>query len=103
MCTHSGIEPVRNWSEIGNRKLENLLTNLARCSFQIDGKTTFKDEFVTCGGVELKDLNTSTLEHNHIKKLYFCGEVLNIDGITGGFNFQSAWSTAHIVSQNVLK
>ena len=64
----------------------------------VNGKTTFKEEFVTCGGISLKSLNIKNLESKHIKNLYF-GEILDIDGITGGFNFQAAWTTAFIASK----
>lgn len=101
LCQISGIEPIRNWSEIGNKKSNALLKNLLQSEFEISGKTTFKEEFVTCGGIEMSQLNTNTLEHKTIKKLFFCGEILNVDGITGGFNFQSAWSTAWVVSQSI--
>lgn len=101
LCQLSEIEPIRNWSEIGNKKSNALLNTLLQSEFDISGKTTFKEEFVTCGGIEMSQLYTNTLEHKTIKKLFFCGEVLNIDGITGGFNFQSAWSTAWVVSQSL--
>lgn len=101
LCQYSEIESIRNWSEIGNKKLQKLIENLTACEFQIEGKTTFKEEFVTCGGVSLSQLHNNSLEHKTINRLFFCGEVLNIDGITGGFNFQSAWSTAWLVAQNI--
>lgn len=103
LCQYSEIEPIRNWSEIGNKKLELLITNLTSCEFNIEGKTTFKDEFVTCGGVDFENIDIQKLEHKFIKGLFFCGEVLNMDGITGGYNFQAAWSSAWIVSQNIMK
>ena len=65
----------------------------------VNGKTTFKEEFVTCGGVSLESINFKTMESKHIKNLYFAGEILDIDGITGGFNFQAAWTTAFIASK----
>jgi predicted flavoprotein YhiN len=66
----------------------------------MEGKTTFKEEFVTCGGVNLKEIDFKTMQSKLVPNLFFCGEVLNIDGITGGFNFQNAWSTAWVCSQN---
>ena len=65
--------------------------------------TPFKDEFVTCGGISLKAVNPSTLESRHVPRLYFAGEVLDIDGITGGFNFQAAWTTAYTVASSITK
>lgn len=66
------------------------------------GKTTFKEEFVTSGGINLKEVNFKTMESKKVPHLFFCGEVLNIDGITGGFNFQNAWSTAWIAAKNII-
>jgi hypothetical protein len=66
----------------------------------MEGKTTFKEEFVTCGGVNLKEIDFKTMQSKLVPNLFFCGEVLNIDGITGGFNFQSAWSTAWLCAEN---
>ena len=67
----------------------------------MQGKTTFKEEFVTCGGISLKEINFKTMQSKLVPNLFFCGEVLNIDGITGGFNFQNAWSTAWICAQSI--
>jgi predicted flavoprotein YhiN len=74
---------------------------LIRCPFQIKGKTTFKEEFVTCGGVDLKEIDLETMESKKVQGLYFAGEVLNIDGETGGFNFQAAWSTAFVAAKSI--
>ncbi|TAE75960.1 MAG: NAD(P)/FAD-dependent oxidoreductase [Bacteroidetes bacterium] len=78
-------------------KLIELLTN---DTYQVKGKTTFKEEFVTCGGVSLEDVNHNTMESKKIKNLFFAGEVLDIDGITGGFNFQAAWTTGFLAGKN---
>jgi predicted flavoprotein YhiN len=77
------------------------MESLIRCPFQIKGKTTFKEEFVTCGGVDLKSINIETMESKTMQGLYFAGEILNIDGETGGFNFQSAWTTAWVAAQHI--
>jgi predicted Rossmann fold flavoprotein len=100
LCEISEIEESRIWSEIGQKQLNRLIEHLIRCPFQIRGKTTFKEEFVTCGGVDLKEINPETMESRVVKNLYFAGEVLNIDGETGGFNFQAAWSTAFIAARS---
>ena len=78
------------------RKLIELLT---KDIYQVSGKTTFKEEFVTCGGVSLESINIKTMQSKIIDDLYFAGEVLDIDGITGGYNFQSAWSTGYIAGK----
>jgi hypothetical protein len=68
---------------------------------QIEGRAPFKDEFVTCGGISLASVNPTTLESRKVPRLYFAGEVLDIDGVTGGFNFQAAWTTAFVVARSI--
>ena len=74
---------------------------IARGTFQIQGKGVFKEEFVTCGGVKLSEVNFQTMESRRCPGLYFAGEVLDIDGVTGGFNFQSAWTTGWLAGQAI--
>lgn len=90
------------WGSL-NRKELNRLTNLLSGgdTYQIAGRAAFKDEFVTCGGIALSAVNPSTLESRHVPRLFFAGEILDIDGITGGFNFQAAWTTAYTVAQAI--
>jgi predicted flavoprotein YhiN len=76
----------------------NQLTN---GEFQVNGKSTFKEEFVTAGGIDLKEINFKTMESKLHKDLFFAGEILNIDAITGGFNFQNAWTSGFIVAENI--
>ena len=87
------------WAELNKKDVNRLVNILLNDTYQIAGRAPFKDEFVTCGGISLKAINPSTLESKHIPHLYFAGEVLDIDGITGGFNFQAAWTTAYTVAQ----
>jgi predicted Rossmann fold flavoprotein len=101
LCEHAAIEENRIWSELAQKNLNKLIEYLIRCPFQIKGKTTFKEEFVTCGGVDLKEVDLLTMESKKVKNLFFAGEVLNIDGETGGFNFQSAWTTAFIAARSI--
>lgn len=101
LCNSAGIDNSKPWAEIGKPALQNLTKLLFKSDFTMHGKTTFKEEFVTCGGVNLKEVDFKTMQSKKVPGLFFCGEVLNIDGITGGFNFQSAWSTAWICAQNV--
>ena len=89
------------WGEISKKDINRLVNVLCNDTYQIAGRAAFKDEFVTCGGVSLKAINPSTLESRHVPHLYFAGEVLDIDGITGGFNFQAAWTTAYTVAQSI--
>lgn len=90
------------WGSL-NRKELNRLGNLLSGGdqYQIVGRAAFKDEFVTCGGVALTAVNPSTLESRHVPRLFFAGEILDIDGITGGFNFQAAWTTAYTVARAI--
>ena len=68
--------------------------------YEVRGKTTFKEEFVSCGGINLSDINMNTMESKLHKGVYFAGEILNIDGVTGGFNFQAAWTTGYLAGKN---
>ena len=98
-----GIHADETWAEITKKKLQNLAQQLTVSYFEVDGKSTFKEEFVTAGGVDLKEVNFKTFESKKCSGLYFAGEVLNIDAITGGFNFQNAWTGAFMVAQAITK
>lgn len=98
-----GIQKERRWAELSNKTLNQLIQELMQGSYQISGKGVFKDEFVTCGGVNLKEINFKTMESRCCPGLYFAGEVLDIDGVTGGFNFQSAWTTGWIAGNAIAK
>lgn len=100
-CELSEIEPEKIWSEVSNKQINRLVEQLVHSVFHIQGKTTFKEEFVICGGVELSEIDGRTMESKRVPNLYFAGEVLNIDGETGGFNFQNAWSTAHCAARAI--
>ncbi len=97
----AGISETLTWADATRENLQNLANQLTAGIFEVDGKSTFKEEFVTAGGVDLKEVNFKTFESRKIDGLYFAGEVLNIDAITGGFNFQNAWTGGFIVSQNL--
>lgn len=84
------------WADLPAKNTNKLLEALIRAQVEVKGKTTFKEEFVTCGGVDLSTVNMRTLESKLVPGLYFAGEVLDIDGVTGGFNFQAAWTTAYL-------
>jgi len=100
LITLAGLEE-RTWAEAPQKNLNKLMESLIRCPFSIRGKTTFKDEFVTAGGVDLVEIDPETMESRKFKGLYFAGEVLNIDGETGGFNFQAAWSTSWVAATSI--
>ena len=91
------------WAELNKKDVNRLVNVLMNDTYQMAGRAPFKDEFVTCGGVSLKAINPSTLESRHVPCLYFAGEVLDIDGVTGGFNFQAAWTTAYTVARSIAQ
>ena len=96
-----GVRSQIRWSEMSRKDMNRLTNTLVNATYPVVGRAPFKDEFVTCGGVSLKSTNPATLESRHVPHLYFAGEVLDIDGITGGFNFQAAWTTAYVVQQSI--
>lgn len=97
----SGINSDIKWADISKKNLSDLAIQLTNGQFQVNGKSTFKEEFVTAGGIDLKEINFKTMESKLHKNLYFAGEILNIDAITGGFNFQNAWTGAFIIAENI--
>lgn len=95
----SELQPSRRWLELGKKNIHKLVTVLTHDVYEVNGKTTFKEEFVTCGGVSLKSIHMNTMESRVCKNLYFAGEVMDIDGITGGYNFQAAWTTGYMAGR----
>ena len=93
------ISKETTWSQVGKKPFNKLLNILTNDEYSVSGKTTFKEEFVTCGGVSLESINMKTMESKALPNLYFTGEVIDIDGITGGYNFQAAWTTAFIAGK----
>ena len=93
-----GERAQNRWQNLNQKELNRLTNALCNDQYQIAGRAAFKDEFVTCGGIDLASVNQNTLESKTLPQLYFAGEVLDVDGITGGFNFQAAWTTAYCVS-----
>ena len=97
----SGIEAETKWADLSKLQLQNLSEQLTNGVFQVNGKSTFKEEFVTAGGIDLKEINFKTMESKLHENLYFAGEIVNIDAITGGFNFQNAWTSGFIVAEAI--
>ncbi len=95
----SDISKSQNWADLNNIQLENLANQLTKGVFNANGRTTFKDEFVTAGGIDLKEINFKRFESKLHKDLFIVGEVLNIDAVTGGFNFQNAWTGGYICAK----
>ena len=99
LVSASGIEVESRWADLNKQQLEELEQQLTHGTFQVHGKSTFKEEFVTAGGVELKEVNFKTFESKVCPNLFLAGEVLNIDAITGGFNFQNAWTGGFLAAK----
>lgn len=95
------INPETKMADIGKKGINKLTEELFQARFTVSGKSTFKEEFVTCGGVELSEINIDTMEAKKLPNLYLSGEVLNIDALTGGFNFQACWTSSWIISTNI--
>ncbi len=95
------ISEDTKWADLTKKQLQNLALQLTQGEFQVNGKSTFKEEFVTAGGIDLKEINFKTMESKLHPNLYFAGEIVNIDAITGGFNFQNAWTSGFIVAEAI--
>lgn len=100
LIKQSNLNPSQRWSELAKKSFNKLVNTLVNDQYLMDGKNRFKEEFVTCGGVALSNINLKTMECRNHPGLYFAGEVLDVDAITGGFNLQAAWSMAWVVSNN---
>ncbi|MGW1454758.1 NAD(P)/FAD-dependent oxidoreductase [Salegentibacter agarivorans] len=99
----AGITDGTTWADLNKNQLHNLSSQLTEAAFKVNGKSTFKEEFVTAGGVDLKEVNFKTFESKLYKNLFLAGEILNIDAITGGFNFQNAWTGGFLAAQAMSK
>ncbi len=100
---HSGCKAEANWADQSKQDLDELLNDLVNLPIMVTGKSTFKEEFVTAGGIELKEIHFKTMEHKRYPGLFFAGEALDIDAITGGFNFQAAWTGAWIAANGIVQ
>ena len=101
LLVEEATDTTLRWSELSKKDTNRLVNTLTNYTCQIEGRAPFKDEFVTCGGISLSSVNPTTLESRIVPRLFFAGEVLDIDGITGGFNFQAAWTTAYAVAAGI--
>ena len=98
----AGVPKEVRWSMLSKQHMQALIDTLLNSTFQIDGKSTYKEEFVTCGGIKLQEVDFKTMQSRICPGLYFAGEVLDIDGVTGGFNFQNAWTTSWIAGRSMV-
>ena len=94
-----GIQDDLTWNSIDKKSKNRIINTVVNDVYEITNKTTFKEEFVICGGISLADVNPKTMESRVVPNLYFAGEILDIDGVTGGFNFQAAWTTGFIAGK----
>ncbi len=99
---HMGIAETTRWGDLPAAQQNKLIETLLRDVYEVKGKTTFKEEFVTCGGVLLKDIDPQTMESRNQKGIYYAGEITDVDGITGGFNFQNAWTSAWVAAKAII-
>ena len=93
------MDGSKKWEDLGKKGINRIISSICHDTYQVSGKTTFKEEFVTCGGISLLDINRKTMESSVCPGLYFAGEIIDVDGITGGYNFQAAWSTGYIAGK----
>ena len=103
LSAEAGISEELTWADASKKSIQLLAAQLCECTFQINGKSTFKEEFVTAGGVELREVNFKRFESKLIPGLFFAGEVLDIDAVTGGFNFQAAWTGGWCAAQSIAE
>lgn len=103
LLENSEIKNELRWADLPAKKANSLIRNLCNCEFQVKGKTTFKEEFVTAGGIKLNEVDANTMMSKKIHNLFFAGEVLDVDGITGGFNFQHAWTSGWIAAKRIAE
>ncbi len=101
LLDHSEVNKERRWADLPAKEQNKLIRNLCACEFAIKGKTTFKEEFVTAGGINLNEVDANTMMSKKHPHLFFAGEILNVDGITGGFNFQHAWTSGYIAAKSI--
>ena len=100
-CTEAGVVDGLRWADLPGKVQNRLIERIGNSQFVVSGKSTFKDEFVTCGGISLGALHAQTLESQSNPGLFFAGEVLDVDGVTGGFNFQNAWTTGYVAGKHM--
>ncbi|MFT3701486.1 MAG: NAD(P)/FAD-dependent oxidoreductase [Agriterribacter sp.] len=103
LIEQSGVDAAQRWGDIASKQQNLLIQHLTMQQFEIKGKTTFKEEFVTCGGISLTDVDVNTMQSKKHSGLFFAGEVLDVDGITGGFNFQHAWTSGWVAAKGIVE
>ena len=103
LLNYSEVNKEKRWADLPSKEANKLIRNLCNCEFDVKGKTTFKEEFVTAGGIKLNEIDHNTMMSKKIPNLFFAGEVMDVDGVTGGFNFQHAWTSGFIAGKTIAK
>ncbi len=103
LVTFSEVNGEKRWADLPAKEANKLIKNLCNCEFDVRGKTTFKEEFVTAGGIKLNEIDHNTMMSKKVSNLFFAGEVMDIDGVTGGFNFQHAWTSGFISGKTIAQ
>src|SRR6185436_4508560 len=103
LLEYSGVKPGMRWADLPAAIQNKLVKNVCSLDIDIKGKTTFKEEFVTAGGIKLNEIDSNTMMSKKIPNLFFAGEVLDVDGITGGFNFQHAWTSGFVAAKSIAE
>jgi predicted Rossmann fold flavoprotein len=101
LLNESFIKEDSRWADLTSKQQNQLIKTLTAQEFAIKGKTTFKEEFVTCGGIKLNEIDANTMQSKIVPNLFFAGEIIDVDGVTGGFNFQNAWTTGWIAAKAI--
>ncbi len=102
LVNKAGVSETMRWADLPKKNANVLIHAVVNDEYKVQGKTTFKEEFVTCGGISLKEINLSAMQSKLVPNLFFAGEIIDVDGITGGFNFQNAWSTAWVAANSLF-
>jgi predicted Rossmann fold flavoprotein len=103
LLNYSEVNPERRWTDLPSKEANRLIKNLCSCEFDVKGKTTFKEEFVTAGGIKLNEIDHNTMMSKKIPNLFFAGEIMDGAGVTGGFNFQHAWTSGFIAGKTIAQ
>lgn len=101
LLNESQIKEDVRWADLPGKEQNKLIKNITAQEFEVKGKTTFKEEFVTCGGIKLNEVEANTMKSKIVPNLFFAGEIMDVDGVTGGFNFQHAWTSGWIAASNI--
>jgi len=101
LATQSGVTEMMRWADMPSVTQNKFIKNLCNYEVEVKGKTTFKEEFVTAGGIKLSEIDHNTMMSKKVANLYFAGEIMDVDGVTGGFNFQHAWTSGFIAAKSI--